>query len=603
MSAKTKKRILLVSAALLLTAAALWVGLNLLADPFGVFGSSLFRRPAYRQAKTSTAAALVYLDEHHEQYDSYVLGASSAAAYSPEVLNAYTGGRFYNLSVQRDNAQDFYALADYLTENYEVRELLVALSPETAMQSAAPSLSDRLHCKASGESAAGFYLRYAFADPRHALRKIAAGLRGDEPLEALVSDDERSGGLANDLENVGDAEAYAANHAGAFVCGGQNVPLPEASACVQAVERLRALCEERGVRLTVVFSPVYGGVWERLDRQQLGAFRDALAEVTEYWDFAYSSVSADARCFTDKTHFRAAVGTMALARIFGDDARYIPEDFGRLVTQPQPLPQTTTAALEDTPVPILMYHHFSETGDDATTTTPETFRAQLEAIRAAGYHAVSVQELYDYVYRGAALPDKPFCITIDDGYRSNYELAYPILKELNMKATIFCIGFSVGQTHYKDTGNAITPHFSFDEAREMTASGLISVQCHTYDMHQWPPFETGDRVRETMSPLPGESQEAFVEAILADTAKYREMYRAELGGAPIALAYPEGVYSALTEAVLHPDGFAITVSTDPNRRNVVVKGLPQTLYAMGRLNVTEAQTPQELVAYLQNGRQ
>ena len=69
-----------------------------------------------------------------------------------------------------------------------------------------------------------------------------------------------------------------------------------------------------------------------------------------------------------------------------------------------------------------------------------------------------------------------------------------------MKATIFSIGVSFGKDHYKDTDYAMTPHFGAAEAAEMAGSGLISIQSHTYDMHQWPPYEDGSAaVRENMA--------------------------------------------------------------------------------------------------------
>lgn len=86
--------------------------------------------------------------------------------------------------------------------------------------------------------------------------------------------------------------------------------------------------------------------------------------------------------------------------------------------------------------------------------------------------------------KGEALPEKPVVITFDDGYQSNYEYAYPILKKYGMKATIFVIGSSVGKDEYKDTGLPMLPHFGVSEAREMENSGLISIQSHTYDLHQ-----------------------------------------------------------------------------------------------------------------------
>ena len=76
-------------------------------------------------------------------------------------------------------------------------------------------------------------------------------------------------------------------------------------------------------------------------------------------------------------------------------------------------------------------------------------------------------------------------VTFDDGYSSFYELAFPILKELSIQATVFPIGVSVGKDTYKDTGISIIPHFNWQQAQEMASSGLVSIQSHSYDMHQW----------------------------------------------------------------------------------------------------------------------
>lgn len=279
-----------------------------------------------------------------------------------------------------------------------------------------------------------------------------------------------------------------------------------------------------------------------------------------------------------------------------------PETEPPMTEPPATEPASETTTPPDTracvTVPILMYHHFAEEGNDSTVITPENFRAQLEAAQAAGWQAVSMLELYDYVYYGCALPEKPFCITIDDGYLSNYTLAYPILQELNMKATIFCIGSSFGASTYKDTQTPITPHFDFAQAQEMMDSGLISIQCHTYDMHQWAAQEPEGQARTVMAPLAGETSEAFAAAIVQDIERYREMYKGALDGSLYVLAYPGGVFSEQTERVLHENGFPITLSTKASKRNQLVRGQPETLYALGRLNVTEAQSPQDILNYL-----
>ena len=86
------------------------------------------------------------------------------------------------------------------------------------------------------------------------------------------------------------------------------------------------------------------------------------------------------------------------------------------------------------PLPVLMYHHMVPDGQDCNdmTVTPGKFRADLETVLAMGYTPVLPRELA----AGDALPEKPILITFDDGYRSNYDLVYPILREYGVKACI-----------------------------------------------------------------------------------------------------------------------------------------------------------------------
>ena len=87
------------------------------------------------------------------------------------------------------------------------------------------------------------------------------------------------------------------------------------------------------------------------------------------------------------------------------------------------------------------------------------------------------------------------------------------------------IGVSIGKDTYKDTDHAMTPHFGAAEMQEMVDSGLISIQSHTYDMHQWPPFEDGnDRVRETLAQLPGESDADYEAAVRADIQQSQQAH-------------------------------------------------------------------------------
>ena len=281
---------------------------------------------------------------------------------------------------------------------------------------------------------------------------------------------------------------------------------------------------------------------------------------------------------------------------------WIPDDFGTYVTADTPedyftdvlSPEPLSPDEISTQVPILMYHNLSEDVTNSEMVSPEQFEAQIRALSEAGYTGVSFDELQAYVLRGEPLPEKPVVITFDDGYESNYTLAYPILQKYGMKAAIFAIGVSFGKDHYKDTDHAITPHFGAAEAAEMAASGLVSIQSHTYDMHQWPPYESGSAVRENILPLPGESEEAYVQALTEDFTRSRALLEDATGLPVDVLAYPAGQYSTLAQVTLQSLGVHVTLSTNPGV-NTVVRGLPQTLYAMLRFGITEDVTPEALL--------
>lgn len=251
-------------------------------------------------------------------------------------------------------------------------------------------------------------------------------------------------------------------------------------------------------------------------------------------------------------------------------------------------------------VPILLYHHITEevTGKDVEL-SPETFELHMEALAKAGYTAVTFDQLVGYVERGERLPERPVCITMDDGYLSNYELAWPILERCGMKATVFLIGSCVGHAYYKDTEFPVTPYFSWEQGREMLHSDVIDLQCHTYDLHQWEPFEPERPVRKNILPLPGETEEAYTRVVTEDLRQFQRIYEAELGRRAYVLAYPEGKYNELAERIVRAEGFSVTVSTDIHRENLLKRGERESLYELGRINVEADMTAEELLEQIE----
>jgi peptidoglycan/xylan/chitin deacetylase (PgdA/CDA1 family) len=89
-------------------------------------------------------------------------------------------------------------------------------------------------------------------------------------------------------------------------------------------------------------------------------------------------------------------------------------------------------------VPILMYHVIAPPPPTAPFPAlyvpPAEFAAQMRALAAAGYHAVTLDRVRN-AWRGrTSLPRRPIVISFDNGYRTQYTEALPILRRLGWVA-------------------------------------------------------------------------------------------------------------------------------------------------------------------------
>ncbi len=195
-----------------------------------------------------------------------------------------------------------------------------------------------------------------------------------------------------------------------------------------------------------------------------------------------------------------------------------------------------TVPVRAVPVPILMYHHFTQSpADTPMTTSADRFRAHLTALQDAGYTAVTFADLLAYAEGTGELPEKPVLLTADDGYRSVLEVALPILREFGMTMSVAVVGSLLGE----EEG---IPHFSLEEA---VGSGLELVS-HTWDLHG----PDGYGVLTEKSALSPD--------FVPDICRMREL----AGLNQSVFVYPYGKHSRDSEALLEMMGYRITVTTE-----------------------------------------
>lgn len=94
---------------------------------------------------------------------------------------------------------------------------------------------------------------------------------------------------------------------------------------------------------------------------------------------------------------------------------------------------------------IINYHRVLESFDPLLESEPDliTFRREMELLA----DCFNVMPLHDAIQIMATqrMPPRAVCITFDDGYRSTHDLALPILRELNLPATVFITTGYVGE--------------------------------------------------------------------------------------------------------------------------------------------------------------
>lgn len=128
-------------------------------------------------------------------------------------------------------------------------------------------------------------------------------------------------------------------------------------------------------------------------------------------------------------------------------------------------------------IPMLLYHDVQQeySADKAVVTiTPQMFEEHISTLLNSGYTSVSFEDIYNASRGKFTIPENPIVISFDDGYLTNFKYAFPIIQKYGVKATIFVVASTVG---YAEGEN---PHFTWEQAKIMQQSGLVSIQSHTY---------------------------------------------------------------------------------------------------------------------------
>ena len=193
---------------------------------------------------------------------------------------------------------------------------------------------------------------------------------------------------------------------------------------------------------------------------------------------------------------------------------------------------------------VLCYHRFENKPKDSLAVTPAVFESQMQALKEAGYSVIPMADFLAWRRGEKSIPAKSCLLTIDDGYRSAYDVAWPILKKFEYPFTMF-----IYTAFVKGGALAGGASLSWAELCEMRDAG-VDIQSHTVN-HQNLRLKKGKF----------QSQFATYEEWLTnEIAGSKKQLEAKLGIAVKALAYPYGNHNEQIRAAAMEAGYEAAFS-------------------------------------------
>jgi peptidoglycan/xylan/chitin deacetylase (PgdA/CDA1 family) len=183
-------------------------------------------------------------------------------------------------------------------------------------------------------------------------------------------------------------------------------------------------------------------------------------------------------------------------------------------------------------VPILVYHKIAphQKQESAAqrdfTVSPEAFARQLAYLRTSGIAVIPLGRLVSALEGGDTIRGPAVVITFDDGLVSQYEHAFPLLRQFGYVATFFVYTNPLGRN---------AKWLTWEQLAEMSRAGM-TIGSHTR-YHPW----------ITKMTDAGELQR--------EIAGSREQLQTKLGITVEFFAYPFGVHTPAVAAVVRESGY------------------------------------------------
>ena len=222
-------------------------------------------------------------------------------------------------------------------------------------------------------------------------------------------------------------------------------------------------------------------------------------------------------------------------------------------------------------IAVLCYHNIGTPEEKSNFPSEEewtidvsNFEEHLKMLKNNNYKTLKLEEFYNWKQGKNKLPYKSVLITFDDGFLSNYEYAFPLLKKYNMNATVFLIGNYIPDTNEKWNGNLKT--YMSKKTIEKVAEEYpnIDFASHSYSLHE-----------------PGILKNKNYEELLQDGKAFKEkVLKTDI------YCYPFGAYNDDMINALKDNKYKMAFIFGPSKKEYRKASIKDDDFLVPRLNVS-----------------
>ena len=216
-------------------------------------------------------------------------------------------------------------------------------------------------------------------------------------------------------------------------------------------------------------------------------------------------------------------------------------------------------------VPILMYHVIqaptASTPLPGLYVAPSVFAEQMRWLAHHHFHAVTLQEAYDY-WHGGPLPSRPVVISFDDGFRNQYTKALPILAHHHWPGTL-----NLAMSHFAQPGWGLGPRM----IKAMIRNGW-EIDSHTM----------------THASLPGLPPDQLSYQVAHSRVVLQKRFDVPVD----FFCYPAGAYDSTVIAAVRHAGYQGATSTQPGFARW------DDPWTLNRIRMTNSTGPRDLATLL-----